>query len=239
MDNTLFENPPVLRGTAEDKLKTLYDHLFKLSGQLNQALMTVSVQQAREEETEQARTGTSSIEQKEKRDYNSLKSLIIKNAEIVQAVRDEIRLELESQYTAISEQFGEYQQTISAQIEATASGIMQSYNVEERIQGVEHDTNEFINSISQYIYSGVLDEQGNVGIAIGYNVTNPDGTLNQSNKMATFTADMLSFFVNQVRAAYFSNSIFHIEEGAVTSRMRMGSYVWQVMPDGGMGLMKG
>lgn len=239
MDNTLFENPPVLRGTADDKLKTLYEHLFKLSNQLNHALMSVSIQEAREEQAANASPAGTSIAKKEQRDYNTLKNMIVKNAEIVEAVREEIRVELESQYTAISEQFGEYQQTISAEIEATASGIMQSYNVEERIQSVEYDTSEFINSISQYIYSGVLDEFGNVGIAIGYNVTNPDGTLNQANKMATFTADMLSFFVNQVRAAYFSNSIFHIEEGAVTSRMRMGSYVWQVMPDGGMGLMKG
>jgi len=118
---------------------------------------------------------------------------------------------------------------------------MQTYNVEERLQAVETDTEDFINNISSYIYSGILDpnDPSVVGIAIGYNVTNEDGTLNQQNKMATFTADALTFYVNGSAAAYFSNNVFHIAQGEITDSMRMGNFIWKVLSSGAMGLMKG
>ena len=81
-------------------------------------------------------------------------------------------------------------------------------------------------------------ERNEVGIAIGYNVTNSDGTLNDTKKMATFTADKLTFWVNGIAAAWFSNQIFHISDGEVTRSMKMGSYVWKIMDSGAMGLMK-
>ena len=233
-----FENPPILNGTADDKVIQLYRHLFDLSNKLNEALMAVSIEQM-EPETRSTIQRAAEAQEKASTDYTSLKSIIVKSAEIVRREMDEIRIQLESQYTAISEQFGEYQQTIESQIAATAEGVMQQYNIEERIQTVEQDAAQFINSISAYIYSGILDSNNTVGIAIGYNVTNPDGTLNQANKMATFTADRLSFWINQTEAAYFSNRVFHIAQGEVTDSMRMGSYIWKVMANGSMGLMKG
>lgn len=232
-----FDNPPFPAGSQEDKLMQMYRHLFTMSNKLNEALMTISIDQL-EPEAKTAIQRAANIQDTSSERVESLKSLIVKNAEFVRVSMDEIRTELNSQYTAISQQFGEYQQTINTQISATAAGILQDYHIEERIQAVETDTDEFMNRINAYIYSGILDANNTVGIAIGYNVTNPDGTLNQANKMATFTADRLSFYVNGTEAAYFSNNIFYIAEGAVTNRMRMGSYIWQVMAGGAMGLMK-
>lgn len=237
MAEILFENPPILNGSAEDKLGQLYRHLFDLSNKLNEALMSVSIEQM----TPEAQTAIRAAAEtggKTTQEYNALKSQIIKTADIVRSQMDEIRIYMDSQYSAFSEQFGEYQRTVDAQMTTTAEGVYQQYNVEERIRTVEQDTEEFINGINAYIFSGILDANNTVGIAIGYNVTNPDGTLNQANKMATFTADRLSFWINQTEAAYFSNNIFHIAQGEVTNSMRMGSYVWQVMSDGAMGLMK-
>lgn len=233
-----FENPPILNGSAEDKLGQLYRHLFDMSNKLNEALMHVSIEQMTTE-TQTAIRSAASAGTKTTKEYNALKSQIIKTAEVVQSEMAEIRIYLDSQYSAFSEQFGEYQRTVESQVVTAAEGVYQQYNVEERIRTVEMDAEEFINGISAYIYSGILDSNNTVGIAIGYNVTNEDGTLNQANKMATFTADRLSFWINQTEAAYFSNNVFHIAQGEVTNSMRMGSYVWQVMSDGAMGLMKG
>lgn len=237
MAKVFFDTPPIQSGSAEERLNQLYRHLFEMSNKLNQALMDVSIEQLAPEAQTAIRTAAAA-ETKTEQEYNALKSQIIKSAEIVRNEMNEIRVYLDHQYSAFSEQFGEYQRAVETQMTATAEGVYQEYNVEERIRTVEQDTEEFINGINAYIFSGILDANNTVGIAIGYNVTNPDGTLNQANKMATFTADRLSFWINQTEAAYFSNNIFHIAQGEVTNSMRMGSYIWQVMSNGAMGLMK-
>ena len=70
-------------------------------------------------------------------------------------------------------------------------------------------------------------------------MTNPDGTLNDTNKMATFTADRLSFWLNGVEAAYFSNRVFYIAKGNITDELRMGNFIWKTLTGGAMALMKG
>jgi len=169
----------------------------------------------------------------------ALKSMIVKNAEIVRASMEEIRITLESHYTAISEQFGTYQEDIEQQIAATSTGISQAFALVQSVQAAGDDNAQLLRKLNANIFSGILDTNtGEVGIAIGYNVTNNDGTLNNANKMATFTADALTFYINNVPAAYFSNSVFHIADGEVTSSMRMGNFLWKVMANGSMGLMK-
>ena len=97
-----------------------------------------------------------------------------------------------------------------------------------------------MNNLNAYIFSGLLsDNPATYGIAIGYNVTNEDGTLNNQNKSATFTADKLSFWLNGTEVAYFSNSVFHIASGEITDQLRMGGYIWKTLANGAMALMKG
>lgn len=239
MDKILFNNPPVLAGTPEVKLNQMYHYLFDISNKLNEALMTVSIEQM-EPETRASIQKAAGASEEVAKDYKALKSLIIKNADIVRAEMSEIRTYLDSHYEAISEQFGTFQQDIHREIVETSQGTVDSYQIDERISDLQEETADFINSINAYIFSGILNPNtGEVGIAIGYNVTNQDGSLNQANKMATFTADRLSFWLNNTEVAYFSNQVFHIESGEVTNSMRMGSYIWKVMNStGAMGLMK-
>ena len=69
-------------------------------------------------------------------------------------------------------------------------------------------------------------------------MTDEDGQLNNQNKMATFTADRLSFYLNGAEVAYFSNNVFHIARGEVTDSMIMGNFQWKVFSNGSLGLMK-
>ena len=239
MAKVFFDNPPTQSGRTEEALRELYGYLFTMSNKLNEALMDLTIEQMAPE-TQRAIAQGGRAEAQSKDTYNQLKELIIKNAEITRLAMDEIRTELQSQYTAISEDFGTYQQTLDAQISATAAGIMQQYHIDERIQAVEDDTETFINNMNAYIYSGLLSTSpATYGIAIGYNVTNQDGTLNNLNKSATFTADKLSFWMNGIEVAYFSNSVFHIANGEITDQLRMGGYIWKTMTGGAMALMKG
>ena len=239
MAETFFDNPRTLSGSTDEKLRSLYNDLFTMSNKLNDALMNISIGQMAPEVRTAVQTGAQGAKMNEQR-VNALKSMIIKTAEIVRSEMQEIRVSLESHYEAISSQFGTLTQNLDAQISATAAGILQNYNFEERITGVEQDTEEFIRKTSQYIFSGMLsDSPATYGIAIGYNVTNQDGTLNSANKMATFTADRLSFWLNNAEVAYLSNNVLHIANGEISDTLRMGSYVWKTLAGGAMGLMKG
>ncbi len=237
MADIFFDNPPLQRGTAEQQLSVLYGHLAVMADKLNTALHNITAEQLAPE----AQSVLQQIpQQKEEREKarKDLKKLIIKNAEIVETAMEEIRTHLQGQITAISEDFGEFTQSLDAEIVATAEGVLQSYNVLQRIQGAEDATQSFINRISQYIFTGLLDS-GEVGIAIGTNVTDTEtGELIPANKMATFTSSELAFYQNGEKVAYFSGNSFVIERGEVKKSMVMGNFQWQIFADGSMGLMK-
>jgi len=238
MAEVFMENPPVLTGSAENQLRQLYGHLFKMSEQLNQALMNITIEQMAPAAQEAIRTGGEAAQQNQN-ERETLKSMIVKTAEVIRSEMTEIRTVLEGHYEAISEQFGTYKEDIQQELSATASGINQVYTLVETVQGTEEETASVLRKLNANIFSGILDPvTGEVGIAIGYNVTNNDGSLNQTNKMATFTADRLTFFLNNVAAAYFSNSIFHIADGEIMNSLKMGSYIWKTLSSGAMGLIK-
>ena len=195
MADVFFENPPLQGGTEEQQLSVLYGHLAIMADKLNTALHNITAEQL----VPEAQSVLQQIpQQKEEREKvrKDLKKLIIKNAEIVETAMEEIRTHLQGQITAISEDFGEFTQSLDAEIVATAEGVLQSYNVMQRIQSAEDATQSFINRISQYIFTGLLDS-GEVGIAIGTNVTDTvTGELIPANKMATFTSSELAFYQN-------------------------------------------
>ena len=242
MADVLFDNPPVLSGSPAQQVMQLYNHLFTMSNKLNDAFMEVSIREQKAEEQRQAAAAGGGAEGESTQaddTFHKAKALIIKTAEIVRNEMDEIRTTLSQNIQAVSDQFGEYQANLEQTIEATAQGVLQQFNIEERISGVESSTEEFLRKTSQYIFSGLLDAGTQTfGIAIGYNVTNQDGTLNNNNKMATFTADRLSFYLNGAEVAYFSNNVFHIAKGEVTDGMKMGNFEWKVFSNGSIGLMK-
>ena len=240
MVNTFFDNPPILSGKPEEQVRQLQNYLFTMSNKLNEALMEVTIQEQKAEEQRAAAAGGGTAEDAQQDQlFLRTKNLIIKTAETIRTEMDELQTTLEMSVNALSDQFGEYQENLVQTITATAEGVLQQFNIEERITGVENSTEEFLRKTSQYIFSGLLDANTQTfGIAIGYNVTNEDGTLNNQNKMATFTADRLSFYLNGAEVAYFSNNIFHIARGEVTDAMTMGNFQWKVFSNGSMGLMK-
>jgi len=238
MADVFFDSPPVLQGDEKAQLYQLQRFLMTMSDKLNTALMDITIDQMAPE-TKKTITGTQQTTEKQ---YETLKSMIIKTAEIVRNEMDEISTHLEANYDALSSQFGEYERNLDSEIRATAEGILQEYSYEERITGLEEDTEVFVRHINQYIFSGLVDEvNGRYGIAIGENVTAYDAQgnpyLNTNRKMATFTMDRLSFWQGETELAYFSNSIFHIAQGEVTNSMKMGNHLWKILTDGSIALM--
>ena len=136
MANVFLDNPPVLQGTPDTKLAQLYSYLYNVSTQLNSTLMTMEMKRENTEKLVIEKTQKAE-EQTTDSDFLKAKSLIIKTAKLVRTEMEEIRATLSGNIEAISELFGTYQESITQQITATATGILQEFHIEERISGVE------------------------------------------------------------------------------------------------------
>ena len=154
---------------------------------------------------------------------------------------DEIRTQLNTQIEAMSDLFGEYQEQISLDIQATAAGINQKYTDLETIITNNEANENFIQELRGYIYSGLIDIDGNgtkkVGIAIGQNVV-VNGNLVEANKAIAITSDKIIFFEDGVPIGYYEGDHFYIAKGQVNESMQMGNFVWMVFSNNSLGLMK-
>lgn len=240
MDNVFFDNPPVLQGNEQTQLQQLSGYLFTMSQKLNEAMMAVATQEAEAQE-QQAGAGGQAEEQKNQ-EYATLKSMIIKTAQIVRTEMEEIATALHGETEAISEDLGTLETTLDATIRATAEGVLQDYNYEETVRDTQ--TNTFYrNQVSQYIFTGLLnDNPVEYGIAIGEGVTayDPDtgeAYLNQNAKVATFTMNKLAFWQGTAQLAYFSSGKFFITDGEITNTLQIGNFKWKAMTGGSMALL--
>lgn len=242
MPDVFFDNPPVLQGDEKTQLNQLKNYLFTISNKLNEALMQVSVEQLTAE-VQQKVTEAAAGEQRDKTaEYDTLKSMIVKTANIVRTEMDEITTRLETEITAVSDQFGTLQQNLSADIRAGAEGVLQDYHYEERITGLEDDTGTFMRRTNQYIFSGLVDATNlKYGIAIGEGVTGYDANGNpyliDNAKCATFTMDEMAFYQGTAKLAYFSNNKFYIENGEINKTLKIGDFIWKSMEDNSMALI--
>lgn len=240
MAEVFFDNPPTLSGKAEEQLQQLYRYLNTVSEQLNTALMDISIDQMAPETRKIVTEGNSEALAKQS---TGLKSLIIKTAQIVRTQMDEIRTTLQHRMNAISDQFGALNTELTNRIALTAEGLQQAFTYIQELEDYADDNRTYREHLNQYVNIGVVryDDQNNpvIGIAIGENITNPDGTINQNNRLATFTVDRLSFYQGAAEVAYFANNIFHISNGEITSTLKMGNHTWKRMADGALALIAG
>ena len=237
-NNILFDNPPLQAGNQAEQLNRLYGYLATVSNQLNSMVMTIEIRQQKAEEKVQEAVRINEQNQGDS-DFIKSKALIIKTAELVRSEMEEIRTTLNGSIEALSDQFGSYQQTITQEIIATATGLLQTFNIEERIRDVEEEMSNIVRSQTSYIYAGILDTSTNVtGIAIGDGVTDENGELVEANRVVQITSNRIAFYQNEVEVAYFSNNNFYIAKGVVTDSMQMGNFMWKAFANGSLGLMK-
>lgn len=228
------ESPPVLSGDTAQKLEQLYRYLQRVSDQLQTGLGNLTIENFSPELQETVTNGSGASKDDMSRQADSLKSIIVKTAEIIRSEQQELRTTLESHYQALSDQFGAYERDLTNRITATAEGIIQEYEFVEIIQDLQADTAEmqsYVTHTSEYIKTGVIGDDGSVGIEIGekMNTATP-------RKVMRITKDRLSFYVNDTEVAYMSNSMLYITNSEVLNSMRMGNYVWRILQDGSMGL---
>ena len=172
-------------------------------------------------------SGNAGGSQTPKETFNSIKSLIIKSADIIEAYSEKIQAELEGQYVAVSD-FGVFQEETNQQIEANSTGINQLFLNVQEISGTVDGLYDQAIETQAYIRHGLLDygEDGApiYGIEVGQSNTVDD--VEVFNKFARFTSGRLSFYdANEIEVAYISDYRLYITSAHITGDLTVGEYV--------------
>ena len=190
--------PNITATNDSGKLAQMQGYMYQLVEQLNWALNTVeSASSAAALPTVSVQKGET-ISPKEAEDtFNSIKSLIIKSADIVMAYEKTIMTRFEGKYFAESD-FGTFIEETNRSIEENSKGVNEVYTNVQRITNGEGTGSldalmEETRITNAYIKRGLLGYDGNGNAVYGVEVgeTAEDGTF---LKCARFIADRLSFF---------------------------------------------
>lgn len=223
-----FRVPQITASTPEQKIVQIHSYLFQLSEQLRYAFGEVE----REEQViirqlNSNRTGDIASSEQAQNTFNSIKALIIKSADIVDAYYEEINRRLEGVYVAESE-FGIYSEKTTQDIKENSEGIQRLFSNVQEISTDLEEIAEALIEVNAYIKSGLLDHDESgvpiYGIEIGQ-----DNTIDGEkvfSKFARFTASRLSFYdQNDVEVAYISDYRLYITDAQISGNLFLGKYV--------------
>lgn len=199
--------------------------LYQLVEQLNAAA------EQTDHVIEQARASTSNevsetVKKTQESTYSELKALIQKSGDVIKNTFTTEITEKLGEYVVQSE-FGEYKETVIAQRREAIDGALQSYYKSTEI---DSKYGKYVTSIQGSIESGILNLPGygdEIGIAIGQNIRfDANGKINPNSNMAYYLSDRLEFYINGVRAAYFTNGKLHVNQAEFTDRISLDK--WEI-----------
>lgn len=215
-----------------ERLAQIQSYLYQFASQLQWALGAVDAGNGSSTAPQNTTSGTSKKEDPTS-NFNQLKGLIIKSADIVNAYYEKIDelLKLSGEYTAQSE-FGTFVEKTKNELSATNDKIKQNITDLQAI----YDENGNIKAellVNGHIFSGIIeyakDGEAIVGIEIGQTTTEKDKEGNEVRnftKFARFTAEKLSFYDAMVQnepVAYISNYMLVITNAWVKGNLQLGS----------------
>ena len=225
---------PNITGESEAaQLLQVKSYLHQLVDQLNMALKDVEQSTAPAVTTvKSVSAGKAAEENEAQSNFNSIKALIIKSADIVNAYYDEINHRLKGVYVAESE-FGVYTQQTSKDIIETAESTKELYqNVQTIVSDIAGIKNQIIET-NAYINSGLLEDDGIPVYGIEVGQRNVIDGVEVFNKYARFTADRLSFYdQNDNEVAYVSDRKLYITHVEVTGSFLQGGFEDTALADG-------
>ena len=221
--------PNINGRTDSEQLAQIKSYLYQFAGQLQWALKTVETGSS--SNIVQNNVASKNVSKDDPvSNFNQLKGLIIKSADIVNAYYEKIdsMLKLSGEYTAASD-FGDFKEETLNHLSATNSKIQQNITDLQTI----FDENGNIRSellVNGHIYSGIIeyakDGEAIVGIEIGQTTTENGEQV--FNKFARFTAEKMSFYDAMVQGepvAYISNYKLYITNAEVTGTLKLGGFV--------------
>ena len=238
--------PRQITGSGQEQLRQIQSYLFRLSQELELALGTVDKQllTLRDTAAQTERTVRAVSEsQNPKAQFSSLKALIIKSADIVNAYYEEISRKLSGEYVAQSD-YGTFRQETRQEIRENSQEITRAFSNMQVIEDTLAELNGAVTQVNAWIKTGKLGEDENsvpiYGVEIGQQ-TEKDGIV-AFQKFARLLADRLSFFDrNGLEVSYIGEESMHITRAEVSvlaagdasaGKLQMGEYLWFTDGDG-------
>lgn len=224
--------PNITGVTEAAQLVQLKSYLHQLVDQLNMALKDMgggaaeSYADAIKKAADAAKKNSDPVAS-----FNSVKALIIKSADIVDAYYDEINRRLSSVYVAESA-FGDYTREADQKIQENADGVTRMFTSMETL---ELQVAAYTRETKAYIKTGLVDTTSDgkpvYGVEIGQADTeNGNGTF---KKVARFVSDRLSFFdANDNEVAYISDRKLYITHVQITGTFNHGSFMDEAQGNG-------
>jgi hypothetical protein len=222
--------PKITAQSDAGKIEQIRSYLFQLADQLKWALNSIEKGGTASLQTAGTATGTAnSVAEADKQaqaTFNSIKALIIKSADIVEAYSEGINKKFSGEYVAKSD-FGTYTEQTEQSITTNSTNIEVMYSsIQEIITDIESLEHSLI-EVDAHIRSGILyyddDEVPIYGLEIGQKNT-IDGE-EVFNKYARFTSDRLSFYdKNDIEVAYISDYKLFITNAQITGTLTLGRY---------------
>lgn len=222
--------PNITATTPNAQMSQMQSYMHQLVQQLNWALNSIDNEVSTIANTSAESAQNQDISQNEALDtFNSIKALIIKSSDIVEAFEEKWEKEFNGKYFADSD-FGTYLETTRLQIEANSRGVSENYSSVQSITnddgtGTLDTLSEDVRTTNAYIKRGILgyDSSGNAIIGIEIGETGEDGVF---SKYARFTSDRLSFFdFNGYEVAYIGSGCLYIRGKSVfLGEIQMGGY---------------
>ena len=229
-----FRFPNITAKDEAGQLIQMKSYLHQLVEQLNYAMKTVDSGSSGTVASGSKDTAAAGSEEaKSQATFNSIKALIIKSADIVNAYYEAINKRLEGLYVAQSD-FGTYAEATDLALEINSTAIEQHYeNIQQILSDIEGFDNYLI-EVNTHIKTGILyygDDGAPVyGLEIGQR-TEVDGE-ETFNKYARFTADKLSFYdSNDNEVAYISDKKLYITHVEITGSFTLSGFVDKVLAD--------
>lgn len=226
--------PNITGMTEREQLSQVKSYLYQLVEQLQWALNNLDTTTGNAIANTPKTTPKSQLQIDSRATFDSIKSLIIKSSEIVDAYYEKINSKLVGEYVSQSD-FGTYseqtEQNIidnSTEIERLFTNLQQ---ITTDIESIEYTLVE----VNAHIRSGLLyyDDNGVpiYGVEVGQK-TKIDGA-EVFDKFARFTSDKLSFYdQNDNEVAYISDRKLYINHVEVKGTFRIGGLVKTVLADG-------
>lgn len=222
--------PNITGKTEMEQLAQIKSYLYQFAGQLQWALKTVESGGSTNIVLQQGSSGTAVKKEEPVSNFNQLKALIIKTAEVVEAYEEKVDkiLDLDGEYIAQSP-FGTFVEQTNNQVSADSGKITQEI---KNLQAI-FDENGNIKAellVNGHIYSGIIeyakDGEAIVGIEIGQTTTtNGEKSF---NKFARFTAEKLSFYDPAAQTdpvAYISNYTLYITNAIIGGNLTLGGFL--------------
>ena len=223
--------PNITDPTEKGQLMQIRSYLYQVSEQLNWALNTI--QQGAGSSSvvveKSSLSGAVSPEEAET-NFNAIKALIIKSADIVDAYYDKISKKLEGEYTALSD-FGDFYQQTSAYLEANPTEALVKFSNLQQIQNTLDKIGQDLDAeirTSARIKAGLVGYDEKTGAPIyALEVWQRDEYDNDVlvERFAQLSADKLAFFDNNnTEVAYISDYKLFITNAEFTGNVIFGDY---------------